>query len=393
MLITAERVVADRPGGPELLTPGTVRLEDGMVAEVHPGRDTGADATLPDGLLVPGLIDLQVNGYYGVDFVEAARDDWAAVLRRLPETGVTSLLPTFITAPVPTLAAALRRGAAVLSELTCQGGARPLGVHVEGPFLSARRRGAHNEAWLCDPDSEAVTTLLEAAPDLCRMVTVAPERAGALDAVRRIAAAGVLVSLGHSDATARQAAAGAAAGARSVTHLFNGQHPLHHREPGLPGRALVDPRLCCGLIADLHHVAADACRLAFAAAHGRVYLVTDAVAAAGMEPGTYVLGGDPITVADYGQPPLRGDGTLAGSGLRMDDAIGNMIGIGIDAVSAVGAATRVPADLIGRSDLGRIAPGATADLTWLSEGSLRARATWVGGELAYAAAPIGKACA
>lgn len=392
MLITAERVTADGPDGPRLLAPGTVRLEGTVIADVRAGRDNGADVTLGEGVLVPGLVDLQVNGYFGVDFVEAGPDGWLRVLQRLPETGVTSLLPTFITAPVPALAEALRDTARLLPDVAAGGVARPLGVHLEGPFLSATRRGAHSEEWLTDPDPGAVTALLEAAPGLVRMVTLAPERDGGLEAVRRLAAAGVLVSLGHSEATAGQVAAAADAGARSVTHLFNAQRPLHHREPGLPGRALVDPRLTCGLIADLHHVAAEACRLAFAAAPGRLYLVTDAAAAAGMERGTYVLGGEPITVKEYGQPPLRADGTLAGSGLRLDDAIGNMTGVGVDLVTAVAAATRVPADLIGRPDLGRIVPGAAADLVWLSEG-MRAEATWVGGELVHGRAAIEGAAA
>lgn len=384
MLIAAPSVLADGPDGPRMLTPGTVRLHGGTVRAVSEGRDPAADVSLPDGLLAPGMLDLQVNGYYGVDFVDAGEDGWQRVLSRLPETGVTALLPTFITAPLTSLVDALKRTAKTLPAVTPKGGARPLGVHVEGPFLSPRRRGAHSDAWLADPEPAALDSLLEAAPGTVRMVTLAPERGGALDAVRRLTAAGVVVSMGHSDATADEAAAGADAGARSVTHLFNAQRPLHHREPGLPGRALTDPRLTFGLIADLQHVAPDACRLAFAAAPGRVALVTDAVAAAGMPPGRYILGGEPIDVREQGQPPLRGDGTLAGSGLRLDDAVANVHRLGVDVVTAVGAVTRVPADLLGYSDLGRIAPGAAADVTWLSDG-LRAKATWVGGELVYGA--------
>lgn len=384
VLIAAPSVIAEGPQGPWMLTPGTVQLQDGIIRAVREGRDPAADVSLPDGLLAPGLVDLQVNGYYGVDLVDASEDDWQQVLGRLPETGVTAFLPTFITAPVATLADALTRTEAALPAVTAKGGARPLGVHLEGPFLSARRRGAHSEDWLADPEPAALDALVNAAPGTVRMLTLAPERDGALDAVRRLTAAGVLVSMGHSDATAAEAAAAADAGAQSVTHLFNAQHPLHHREPGLPGTALTDPRLTCGLIADLHHVAPEACRLAFAAAPGRIALVTDAVAAAGMPPGRYILGGDPIDVRDEGEPPLRGDGALAGSGLRLDDAIANVHHLGIDVVTAVAAATRVPANLLGRSDLGRIAPGSTADMTWLS-GDLRTRATWVGGELAYGA--------
>jgi N-acetylglucosamine-6-phosphate deacetylase len=180
---------------------------------------------------------------------------------------------------------------------------------------------------------------------------------------------------------AAEVAAAAEAGARMVTHLFNAQRPLHHREPGVPGHALVDRRLTCGLIADLHHVTGEVCRLAFAAAPGRIALVTDAAAAAGMPPGRYVLGGEPV-ILEPGRPPVREDGTIAGSGLRLDEAVANTVGLGVDLVTAVEAATRVPADLIRRRDLGRIEPGAAADLVWLGD-DLRARATWLGGELVH----------
>jgi N-acetylglucosamine-6-phosphate deacetylase len=186
--------------------------------------------------------------------------------------------------------------------------------------------------------------------------------------------------VGHSDALARQVADAAEAGARMVTHLFNGQRPLHHREPGVVGQALADPRLTSGLIADLSHVAGPVCAIAFAAAPGRIVLVSDAAACAGMPPGQYTLGGQPIELpAGDGVPPVRPDGTLAGSALRMDVAVSNMVSVGVSLPAAVAAATRIPADLIGRPDLGRIAPGTRGDLTWLGAG-LRAEATWLAGQ-------------
>jgi N-acetylglucosamine-6-phosphate deacetylase len=255
-------------------------------------------------------------------------------------------------------------------------------VHLEGPFLAGSRRGAHNAAFLRDPTDQALDLLLAAAaPGTLRLMTLAPERPGALDAVRRLAAAGVLVGLGHTDATAAQASAAADAGARMVTHLFNAQRGLHHREPGVVGVGLVDHRLTCALILDLHHVAAEVAQLTFAAAPGRVVLATDAVAAAGMPPGCYELGDEPVVI-EAGRPPVRDDGTLAGSGLRLDEAVANAVALGVDLVSAVAAASQVPADLLGRTDLGRIAPGAAADMVWLGE-DLRARATWIGGKLAF----------
>jgi N-acetylglucosamine-6-phosphate deacetylase len=380
-VIGAPRVVADSVP----LGPACVAVSDGVILGVAAGEtygDVPPDVVLPSGVLVPGLIDMQINGCFGVDFVAADPAGWAEVSARLPETGVTSFVPTFITAPVPDLVAGLRRTAALPADL---GGARVLGVHVEGPFLSPKRHGAHDPALLRDPTPEAVDALIEAAPGLLRMHTLAPERPGALAAIRRLVDAGVLVSVGHSDATAEQTEAAADAGARLVTHLFNAMRPLHHREPGVVGQGLADPRLTCGLIADLHHVAAPICRLAFAAAPGRIVLVTDAVAAAGMPPGTYDLGGQQVSVDPLGLP-RRPDGTIAGSGLRLDAAIANVVAAGVDLRSAVDAASRLPADILGRPDLGRIEAGGTADLVWLGD-DLSARATWLAGRLAFGRLP------
>ena len=333
------------------------------------------------GVLVPGLVDLQVNGYFGADMAAADAGEWATVVRRLPETGTTAFLPTFITAPVHKIASALRQAAELIPGLPS--GARVLGVHVEGPFISNRYRRAHDAAWIIDPVPEAVTEIVDAGEGLLRLMTLAPERDGALATIRRLVAAGVLVSVGHSEATAGQVAAAADAGARMVTHLFNGHPSLHHREPGVIGQALADPRLTSGLIADLHHVAAQVCKIAFTAAPGRIAIVTDAASCAGMPPGRYQLGGQPIELPPgEGVPPTRLDGTLAGSALRMDAGVANMVTAGVGLSDAVSAATRVPANLIGRPDLGRIAPGAAADLAWLG-GNLRAQATWVAGEAVY----------
>lgn len=379
-IVSAPRVVA----GGRLLAPGAVAVEDGRIVEVldrrpPPGPDHLA---LDQGVLAPGLIDLQLNGAFGVDLVDAPPEGWQRVLRGLPSTGVTSLLATFISAPVEDLAAAMGRAAAARD--AAGGGSRLLGVHLEGPFLSARRRGAHDAGHLLDPTAELVERLLEAGSGILELVTLAPERDGAIEATKRLAGAGVVVSVGHSDALAEQVAAAAEAGARMVTHVFNAQRGLHHREPGVAGQALADPRLACGLIADLHHVHPAICRVVMEAARDRVVLVTDAVSALGMPPGRYELGSEVVEL-HQGSPPLRADGTLAGSTLRLDEAVGNVVGLGIDPVRAVEAATRVPADLLGRRDLGRIEPGARADLVWLSD-AWRALGTWVDGTQVWSAA-------
>jgi N-acetylglucosamine-6-phosphate deacetylase len=387
MLIAAEHILTAEMSADHVPGPGFVEVSGGVIAGVGTGVRP-ADITLADGYLLPGLIDLQVNGYYGVEFQIADAQSWARVTARLPETGTTACLPTMITAPITSLAEALRTAATFVPDLPL-GGTRVLGVHAEGPFISPARRGAHNEKWITDPTPSAIAELSEAGRGLLRLVTIAPELPGALEAIEQLTAAGVLVSVGHSDATAAQVAAAAQRGARMVTHLFNAQRPLGHREPGVVGQALTDERLTSGLIVDLHHVAQAVCGLAFRAAPGRIALVTDAVAAAGMPPGEYLLGGELIRLpAGDGAPPVRGDGTLGGSALRMDRAVANAVRCGLSLPAAVAAATRIPADLIGRPDLGRLRPGAAADLVWLSP-ELRTRATWIAGSLVYTDGAVG----
>ena len=379
-LITAPRVVPAIPGS-AVLEPGYVAAAGGRITEVGAGRPPGhPDIRLDDGVLIPGFVDLQVNGFYGTDLADCDPAGWARVVERLPETGTTAFLPTFITAPLAELVAALRKAQKIESEVLT--GARVLGVHLEGPFLSPARPGAHRPDWMVPPSPAAVAELLAAGEGMLRLVSLAPETDGALAAIATLTAAGVLVSVGHSDAVARQVADAASAGARMVTHLFNAQRGLHQREPGVVGQALTDHRLTSGLIVDLSHVVAPVCTIAFAAAPGRICLVTDATACAGMPPGRYLLGGEPVELLPGGGPPVRADGTLAGSALRMDLALANAISVGVGLDEAVAAATRIPADLIGRPDLGRLASGAAADLAWLGD-DLCVRRTWVGGEQVY----------
>src|SRR5215469_1361421 len=391
MLIAVPRLITGLPGT-GVLAPGYLAASGGLITEVGEGPPPRPpDVELRTGVRVPGLVDLQVNGYYGVDLADCYADGWARVARRLPETGTTAFLPTFITAPVARLATALRSAQKLAGVATP--GARILGVHLEGPFLSPARAGAHRRDWLVPPSPAAVADLLDAGHGVLRLMTLAPETDGALAAVVALVAAGVVVSVGHSDATAGQVAAAAGVGARMVTHLFNAQRGLHHREPGVVGQALTDHRLTSGLIVDLSHVSAAACAIAFAAAPGRICLVTDAAACAGMPPGRYLLGGQPVDLPPGGGAPVRPGGTLAGSALRMDQAVSNAVAVGLGLPEAVAAATRIPANLIGRPDLGRLAAGAAADLAWLGD-DLRARAAWVAGEQVYPVpTPPGTPCA
>jgi N-acetylglucosamine-6-phosphate deacetylase len=341
------------------------------------------DVVLTDGILAPGLIDAQINGAFSVDFADADADDVRGVAERMLSTGVTSMVPTFITATVEQLVEQVSRYDAARQTSNASGSAaRLLPAHVEGPFLSPRRRGAHREALLVDPTPERVAPLIALA-DAISYVTLAPEREGALRAIADLVAAGIRVAVGHSDATDDQVRSAADAGATLVTHLYNAQSPFHHRAPGVVGAALTDPRLTVGMIVDGHHVEPAAVRLAFAAAAGRVMLVTDAVAALGMPPGVYELGGDQLEVI-AGSPPLRADGTIAGADEPLDANVGHAVDFGIDLVDAIRAATRTPADALGLTDLGRLEPGARADLVLLGD-DLRARTTWLGGTQVWSA--------
>jgi N-acetylglucosamine-6-phosphate deacetylase len=376
LVVSAPRVVA----GERVLSPGTVAVAGGRITAVldQPPPPGDGHLQLDHGVLVPGLVDLQVNGFGGVDLAEADPDGWARVAAGMATAGVTSFLATFTTAPLDDLVAAMGRARAAMAR---PGGARLLGVHLEGPFLSPARKGAHDPAAMLDPSPAAVDRLIEAGRRVLVLMTLAPERPGAIAAISRLVRAGVVVSVGHSDAYAAEVVAAADAGARMVTHLFNAQRGLGHREPGVAGQALADPRLTLGLIADLQHVHPAICRVVLAAAPGRVVLISDATAAAGMPPGRYRLGSVAVEVSDHGLP-RRDDGTIAGSTLLLDRAVANVAGLGTSLPDAVAAATRVPAELIGRDDLGRIAPGAVADLAWLGD-DLDAIATWVGGTLVW----------
>jgi N-acetylglucosamine-6-phosphate deacetylase len=380
--ISAPRVLT----GTDDLGSAWVRLDGPAIVDLGPaGPSPQADIVLPTGVLAPGLVDAQLNGAFGIDLADADPDGWETVVRGLPRTGVTAFVPTFITAPIPELTQTLRRLAELLPRLIAlPHSAQVLPAHLEGPFLSERRRGAHRAEILQDPAPEAVDALLAAGRDgMLGYLTLAPERAGAIAAIERLTAHGIRVAIGHTDADEATVHAAADAGATLVTHLYNAQRPLRHRDPGVVGAALVDDRLICGLIVDGHHVHPSAVRIAFTGKPGRIMLVSDAVAALGMPEGRYVLGGQEIVVHD-GEPPRRTDGTIAGAAGRLDDAIARAVAAGVPLRNAVEAATRVPAAAIGRPDLGRLAPGGPADLVWLdADGGcpLRARTTWVAGQI------------
>lgn len=314
------------------------------------------------GYLVPGFIDLQLNGAFGDDFTVAPETIWR-VAEGLPQWGVTSFLPTIITAPL----AQAGKAQEVLAGGPPPGwrGSIPLGLHCEGPFLNPQKKGAHNPNHLRLPSLEAVANW--SSEQHVRLVTLAPELPGALPLIAALAARGVLVSSGHSLATYAEAQAAFAAGARYGTHLFNAMPTLEHREPGLPGALLTAPDQTVGIIPDGVHTHPAIVALAWRLkGPQRLNVVTDAMAALGKPPGRYLLGDQEVTVTEH--DARLPSGTLAGSVLSMDEALRKLIRYtGCSLPEALATITSTPADLLGLGrERGRIQPGACADLVVLT---------------------------
>ena len=345
------------------LVPGDVEIADGVVKAYGLAGPNGS------GVAVPGFVDLQVNGFAGVDLMRADADGYRRTGEALLETGVTSYLPTFISAPEEDLLAAL-------GNVPVDGdGARILGVHLEGPFISEQRLGIHPPGARRDPDPALLERLLGAGP--VRMMTLAPELHGADELIDRLLLGGVAVSCGHTDATAEEAVHAFDRGVRAVTHLFNAMRPFRHRDPGPAGAALARNDVVVQIILDGVHLAEETVRVIWQAAPGRVALVTDAVAAAGMGDGFYFLAGSEIEVRDGVARSL--DDVLAGSSLTMIEAVRNLHSLGIPLSQAVAAATAVPARVLGTPDLGRLDVGLPADLVVLDD-NLEIERVCVGGE-------------
>jgi len=334
-----------------VLVPGDVELSDGRISGVGLAAPNGS------GIAVPGFVDLQVNGFGGIDFLEADAGGFRRAGDALLETGVTAYLPTLITSPEEQLLAAMQ-------EIPADGsGPRALGVHLEGPFLSPQRLGTHVASWRRDPDPALLERLLDGGP--VRLMTLAPELPGADELIDTLIARGVRVSLGHSDATAAQANEAFDRGARTVTHLFNAMRPFRHRDPGIVGAALARDDVLVQIILDGIHLAPETAQVVWRAAAGRVALVTDAITGAPLGDGSFSFGELDVSVHDG---TVRGpDGVLAGSVLTMIDAVRNLHALGASFVDAVAAATSVPAAVLGRADVGRLAPGLPADVVVLDD--------------------------
>jgi N-acetylglucosamine-6-phosphate deacetylase len=369
----------------EVIEDPRIVIDGGMIAGIvtgQAGETPGVQIVdFGDASIVPGFVDIHIHGASGYDVMEDDPAGLTAMESLLVRHGVTSYFPTTVTAPLdPTLRALERLGKAIESakeERGRAGQARPLGIHLEGPFISHARRGVHPSDDLLPPRLETLERFWEASRGQIKIMTIAPELEGATELIAEAARRGICVSLGHSDASIEAAERGIAAGARHATHTFNAMRPLGHRDPGILGVALVDDRLTADVIADGVHLDPMILQL-FLRARGpdRAVLITDAIAATGMPEGRYRLGALEVEVKGG---VCTSEGKLAGSVLTMDRAVRNVVEIAKwDLRSAVQLATANPARVVGETQRGRLAAGMAADMAVLnSEGIVQK--TIVGG--------------
>ena len=368
--IANARVVASE----RVLWPGWMTVANGRVAQMGEGDSPASvDLDARGAWLAPGFVDMHVHGGGGAAFTIA--DEIASAVSFHRAHGTTTLLASLVTAPI----AVLERQLLALRAAISAGDVR--GVHLEGPWLSKKRAGAHDLHFLAAPDRDDVQRLLDTG--VVRMVTVAPELPGAVAAMRQVVDAGAVAAIGHTDATYAQTRDGLAAGATVATHLLNAMRPLHHREPG-PSLALLEaPGVTVELIADGLHVHPSVLRfVVHSVGTTRAALVTDAIAAAGQPDGDYLLGSVPVRVQN-GTARVRDSDALAGSTLTMADAVRNAVQYaGLPIEDAIRMATDVPARAIGLADsAGSIRPGADADLVLLDEAAnllaVMRRGNWI----------------
>jgi N-acetylglucosamine-6-phosphate deacetylase len=360
------------------LVPGTIVVEGSEIKAVLSGDVRTGD--LPEivheaSVVSPGLIDLQVNGAFGVE-VGTSADALRHLAAQLPSTGVTGFLPTLVSS----LGDLYPRAFSAFEEARDATGAVPLGLHVEGPFLSHQRPGVHRLQAINEASAEIFEGWLGA--EAVRLVTLAPERDGAKERIRRLRERGIVVTLGHTNATYEEFVQGIDEGATMVTHLYSAMSGFLHRAPGAVGAALVDDRVTCGLIVDGVHSHAASVALAIRAkGPERIALVTDSIAGAGQSPGVYQIDGQDILVeATFARLP---DGTLAGSVLTLDQAVRYAVSLGGASIAdALRMASEVPARLLGLSRKGRLAAGADADLVLL-DAELGVLATYGRGRAIY----------
>ena len=362
--------------GAEILRPGWLRIEGDRVTAVGRGEPPDGAVDLGKKLIVPGFVDIHVHGGGGGSYTAGDPVGARRAVGFHASRGTTTTLASLVTAP----AEELRRSVAILAELVDDG--LLTGIHLEGPWLSERRHGAHEVRQLRDPDPDELRTLLKIGRGTIKMITLAPERPGALDAIKIAVDHGAVVAVGHTEAHYDVTRAAISAGARVATHLFNAMRPIHHREPGPIVALLESPDVVVELVLDGTHLHPAIYRYVVQSAGlDRIALVTDAIDAAGMSDGTYRLGALTVEVKG-GEARVAGDGTLAGSTATMDQMFRNAVRWGpADSDEALLAAVRqsstTPALVLGLNDR-TLSANDRADLVVL-DASLTPTAVMIGG--------------
>lgn len=362
-----------------------ILIRDGVIEAIGPrgGLSLPAGATelnATEKTAIPGFIDIHIHGAGGRDFMESDGDALGVVTRKVAEFGTTSLLATTVTAaPDATVRAAAGISLYITQQhATKESRAEVLGIHFEGPFISKERRGVHPVEWIQPPSQDLLNRFLQAAEGKARLITIAPEVLGAAPCIEAARKAGLVVSVGHTDANYEQTRFAIAHGARSATHTYNAMRPFTHRDPGVIGAVLTSPEINAELIADGVHVEEGAMKLLLKAkGYERVTLVSDGLSATGMPDGKYMLGGFEVTVTNG--VCRNAAGILAGSTLTLDRALRNIVNLGVPLADAVRMLTLNPASLLGiEFKKGALRVGADADVLLLDQ-SLRVADVWARG--------------
>ena len=357
-------------------TRGSFRAEHGIFTEILNTVPEEDGVDLDGARVIPGLIDLHTHGNSGADFSDGDYEGLRTMAAYSARHGATSFAPTSMTLPYETLATAFAAGRRLADEQP-KGCARILGIHMEGPFFSEKKKGAQNAAYLRLPDAAAFRKLYEDCGGLIRIADVAAELEGAEEFAREVSRL-CAVSIAHTDADYEAASRVFDAGASHVTHLFNAMPPLHHRKPGVIGAAAERENVTVELIGDGLHIHPSVIRLAYRLFPDRLCLISDSLRCCGMPNGEYELGGQPIWLKD--RLATLADGTIAGSASNLYDCLLTVIGCGVPLEQAVRSATIVPARELGCADrVGSIEPGKLADFV-VCDGALTRRAVYLGGE-------------
>ena len=369
----------------EKFSPGRVlvrgdRIEAVGVLSDVPVPDSAERIELPELTLVPGFIDPHVHGCAGFDVMDASRDSMDAISKTLASYGTTAFLPTTVSAPADVLEATLDRLAPLLTSETA--GAKALGIHLEGPFLNVQKRGTHQPGNVQQPDAALLSNWIQRSAGMLRLLTMAPELEGAGHVATLARKSGVVVAMGHSDATFSEALSAIDGGVCYAVHTFNAMRQFSHRDPGIVGAVLSDDRVFAEIIADGIHVAPEVVRI-FARSKGpsRILLATDATSATGMPDGEYALGKSHVRVQNG--VCRDAEGRLAGSTLTQDKALRNLIQwTGMRLGDALFGLTTNPAEALALEERGRVESGAVADLTLLDR-NLEVARTYVSGKLVF----------